>query len=47
MREYLHIDLNSRTVNRNELHGAAIARSGRYLLATTLVECLAATVDPL
>ena len=47
MREYLHIDLNSRTVNRNELHGEAIARSGRYLIAKTLVECGAATVDPL
>ena len=47
MREYLHIDLNSRTVDRNELHGEAIARSGRYLIAKTLVECGAARVDPL
>ena len=47
MREYLHIDLNSRTVDRNELHGEAIARSGRYLIAKTLVECGAAGVDPL
>ena len=47
MREYLHIDLNSRTVDRNELHGEAIARSGRYLIAKTLVACGAAGVDPL
>ena len=47
MREYLHIDLNSRTVHRDELHGEAIARSGRYLIAKTLVECGAARVDPL
>ncbi|MED5392636.1 MAG: aldehyde ferredoxin oxidoreductase N-terminal domain-containing protein, partial [Pseudomonadota bacterium] len=47
MREYLHIDLNNRTVDRNELHGEAIARSGRYLIAKTLVDCGAANVDPL
>ncbi len=46
MREYLHIDLNNRTVDRNELHGEAIARSGRYLIAKTLVDCGAANVDP-
>ena len=47
MREYLHVDLNSRTVHRDELHGEAIARSGRYLIAKTLVECGTARVDPL
>ncbi len=47
MREYLHIDLQEQSVRREELHGEAIARAGRYLIAKSLVESGAAAVDPL
>lgn len=47
MRKYLEIDLTGRTVAERELHGADIVRSGRYLIARTLLDCGAATVDPL
>lgn len=47
MRHYLHIDLNTRSVHREEQSGEALARAGRYLIAKTLVDAGVATVDPL
>ncbi|MCP4386896.1 MAG: aldehyde ferredoxin oxidoreductase [Gammaproteobacteria bacterium] len=47
MRKYLHISLNERSVDEQELHGAAIVRGGRYLIAKTLLARDTATVDPL
>ena len=47
MRKYLHINLNDRSIRTEELHGEAIARSGRYLIAKTLLELGIANIDPL
>lgn len=47
MRKYLQINLRDRSVRTEELHGEAIVRVGRYFIAKTLLECGAATVDPL
>jgi aldehyde:ferredoxin oxidoreductase len=47
MRTYYDIDLDTRRIDRRELHGEAIVRAGRYLIARTLLERGAATVDPL
>lgn len=47
MRKYLHIDLVDRSIKCEELHGEAIIRSGRYLIAKTLLEMGAANVDPM
>jgi aldehyde:ferredoxin oxidoreductase len=47
MRRYLDIDLERRTISGRELHGEEIVRAGRYLIAKTLLELGAATVDPL
>ena len=47
MRTYYDIDLDTRKIDRRELHGEAIVRAGRYLIARTLLERGAATVDPL
>jgi aldehyde:ferredoxin oxidoreductase len=47
MRRYLDIDLDRRTTNSRELHGEDIVKAGRYLIAKTLLELGAATVDPL
>ena len=47
MRRYFHIDLNDRSVDTKELHGEEIVRAGRHLIARTLLDCGAATVDPL
>ena len=47
MRTYYDIDLNGRTITKRELHGEAIVKAGRYLIAKTLLELGAATVDPL
>ncbi len=47
MRNYLHIDLQKRTIDKQVLEGEEIARSGRYLIAKTLLACGAAHVDPL
>ncbi len=47
MRKYLHIGLNDHSVDAKELHGEAIVRSGRYLIAKTLLASEAASVDPL
>jgi aldehyde:ferredoxin oxidoreductase len=47
MRTYYDIRLNDRTVSRHELTGDEIPKAGRYLIAKTLLEQGAATVDPL
>jgi aldehyde:ferredoxin oxidoreductase len=47
MRKYLDIRLADRSITTRELHGEDIARAGRYLIARTLLESGAATVDPL
>jgi len=47
MRQYLHIDLHSHSVRQDTQSGETLARAGRYLIAKTLVDCGAATVDPL
>jgi len=38
MRIYYDIDLDTRKIDRRELHGEAIVRAGRYLIARTLLE---------
>src|SRR2546426_6160381 len=47
MRTYYDIDLTGRSITRRELQGEEIVRAGRYLIAKTLLELGAATVDPL
>jgi aldehyde:ferredoxin oxidoreductase len=47
MRTYYDIQLGDHTITRRELHGEEIARAGRYLIARTLLDLGAATVDPL
>ncbi len=47
MRTYLHINLNDRTIEREELNGEDCIRVGRHFIAKTLLACGAATVDPL
>ncbi|PYM35775.1 MAG: aldehyde ferredoxin oxidoreductase, partial [Candidatus Rokuibacteriota bacterium] len=47
MRTYYDVRLNDRTITKRELTGEAIVRAGRYLIAKTLLELGAATVDPL
>src|SRR6266850_6473506 len=47
MRIYYDIDLTGRAITSRELHGEEIVRAGRYLIAKTLLELGAATVDPL
>ncbi len=47
MRTYYDIQLNGRTIAKRELRGEAIVKAGRYLIAKTLLEAGAATVDPL
>ncbi len=47
MRTYYDIQLTDRTVTRRELSGEAVVNAGRYLIAKTLLELGAATVDPL
>ena len=47
MRKYLHINLQDRTIETEELHGEAIIRVGRHFIAKTLLEKGAAKVDPL
>lgn len=46
-RTYLHINLNSKTVEKEEQEGEALVKIGRYLIAKTLLETGAATVEPL
>src|SRR5437588_235927 len=38
MRTYYDIRLNDRTVARRELHGEAVVKAGRYLIASTLLD---------
>lgn len=47
MRKFHQIDLSSRKVSTEELHGESICRGGRYFVAKALNELGAATVDPL
>src|SRR5512143_2725264 len=47
MRAYYDIQLNDRTIARRALEGEAVVKAGRYLIAKTLLELGAATVDPL
>ena len=47
MRTYYDIELSDRRVEARELHGEAIVRAGRYLIAKMLLEMRVAGVDPL
>jgi aldehyde:ferredoxin oxidoreductase len=47
MRKYLHINLNDKSVETEELHGEDIVKVGRWFIAKTLLEKGAAKVDPL
>ncbi len=47
MRRYLHINLNDRSIETEELDGEALARAGRYLIAKTLTDRGLAQIDPL
>jgi aldehyde:ferredoxin oxidoreductase len=47
MRTYFDIHLNDRTVSPRELRGEAVVKAGRYLIAKTLLDAGAATVEPL
>ena len=47
MRTYYDIQLGDRTITKRELEGEAFVRAGRYLIARTLLDLGAATVDPL
>src|SRR5215467_2243975 len=47
MRTYHDIHLGDRRIHTRELHGEEIVRAGRYLIAKTLLDLGAATVDPL
>ena len=47
MRKYHDIRLDDQTITTRELHGDDIVKAGRNLIARTLLELGAATVDPL
>jgi aldehyde:ferredoxin oxidoreductase len=47
MRTYYDIHLNDRRIDARPLEGEAIVKAGRYLIAKTLLELNAASVDPL
>ena len=47
MRKYLHINLNDKSVETEELHGEDVVKVGRWFIAKTLLERGAAKVDPL
>ena len=47
MRRYLDIDLAALTIDEHQISGQDLVNAGRYFIAKTLVECGAATVDPL
>ena len=47
MRTHIDIDLNTRTINRRQIEGEALAHAGRYLIARTLLEHGVAGLDPL
>src|SRR3954451_12114613 len=47
MRTYYDIRLSDRNVTKRELRGEAVVKAGRYLIARTLLDRGAATVEPL
>ena len=47
MRHYYDIKLSDHTIDKRDLEGESIVKAGRYLIAKTLLELGAATVDPL
>jgi len=47
MRTYYDIQLNDRTIAKREIEGEVVVKAGRYLIAKTLLDLGAATVDPL
>ena len=47
MRKYLDINLNDQSVATSELDGIDLVNIGRHFIAKTLLDCGAATVDPL
>ena len=47
MRNYLHIQLNDHSVEKEERTGEQLVKIGRYLIAKTLLEMGVAEVDPL
>jgi len=47
MRKYHQIDLSTKSVTTEELHGEDIVRAGRYLIAKTLLDLNIAKEDPL
>src|SRR5262245_47403835 len=47
MRVYYDIRLDDRTITMRELKGESVVRAGRYLIAKTLLDAGAATVDPM
>jgi aldehyde:ferredoxin oxidoreductase len=47
MRTYYDIHLDDRAIDSRNLDGEALVKAGRYLIAKTLLELGAATVDPL
>ena len=47
MRKYLHINLNDRSVETEEMQGETVIRAGRHYIAKTLLERGVATADPL
>ncbi len=47
MRRYLHINLDDRSIDAQQLDGEAIVRGGRYLITKTLLARGTATVEPL
>ena len=47
MRKYHEIRLSDRNITTKELHGEEVVQAGRYLIAKTLLERNAASIDPL
>ena len=47
MRHYYDIKLGDQSIDKRDLEGESIVKAGRYLIAKTLLELGAATVDPL
>ncbi|OGA13353.1 MAG: aldehyde ferredoxin oxidoreductase [Betaproteobacteria bacterium RIFCSPLOWO2_12_FULL_63_13] len=47
MRKFLHINLRDHSIRTEELHGEAIIRAGRHLIAKTLLARGVAKIDPL
>ncbi|UCH17265.1 MAG: hypothetical protein JSW36_16535 [Burkholderiales bacterium] len=47
MRKYLHIDLATQAIKTEELHGEAVIRAGRHLIARTLLDAGVASIDPM